>query len=87
MGYVISFFNLLFGVCYFFLVLRAVLPWIPHNRMNPLIRPVYDLTDPVLNPIRVALPPQKIGFDVSPFVGIILFWLLQGFVVNYLLGG
>lgn len=85
MDYVILFFNLLFAVCYFFLVLRAVLPWIPHNRMHPLIRPLYDLTDPVLNPIRVALPPQRIGFDVSPFLVIILLWFVQSFVINILL--
>lgn len=85
MGYIISFFNLLFSACYLVLVARAVLPWIPHDRKHPLLRPVYEMTDPVLNPIRIALPPQKIGFDVSPFLVMILLWFIQGFVVRILL--
>ncbi len=85
MGYVVLFLNLLFSVCYAILILRAVLPWIPHDRKHPLIRPIYEMTDPVLGPIRAGLPPQKIGFDVAPFLLMILLWFIQGFVVRVVL--
>lgn len=86
MGFVISAINILFSVCYILLALRAILPWIPHSRMIPWLSPIYCLTDPMLNPIRMGLPPQRIGMDVSPFVGIILLWLLHQFVIG-LVGG
>ena len=86
MDFVIFVINFLFSVYYILLALRAILPWIPHNRMNALISPIYRLTDPFLNPIRAGLPPLKIGIDASPFVGIILLWLLQRIIIR-LLGG
>lgn len=86
MGYVILAVDLAFGFCYVILVLRALLPWLPHDRHNFLVRPVYDLTDPVLNPLRLGLPPEKVGFDVSPFIAIIILWLVQGFLINVILG-
>jgi YggT family protein len=87
MGYLILTINVLFAVYYVLLVLRAVLPWLPHDRQQPLVRPVYLLTDPLLRPLRLGLPPEKIGFDVSPFAGIILLWLVQGFIIHFILGG
>jgi len=64
----------------------VILPFVPHNRYNPLVRPIYDLTDPILIPIRQGLPPMRIGFDVSPFIVILLLSLLQRLVL-YVLGG
>jgi len=64
----------------------VILPFIPHNRYHPLVRPVYDLTDPVLIPIRQGLPPTRIGFDVSPFIVILLLSLIQRLLL-YTLGG
>ena len=49
------------------LALRAILPWLPHNKSNPFIKPVYVLTEPVLSVIKAGLPPNRIGMDVSPY--------------------
>ncbi len=65
--------NLLFSLVYIILIVRAILPWLTANRDNLIVR----LTDPILNPIRQGLPPQKIGMDVSPAVAIIFLWLVQ----------
>jgi uncharacterized protein YggT (Ycf19 family) len=54
--------------------------------MHPLIKPVFDLTDPVLMPIRMGLPPEKFGYDVAPFIIIFMLALLQR-IVLYVLGG
>jgi uncharacterized protein YggT (Ycf19 family) len=77
MGKVINF---LFAIFYLLLALRALLPWFGWRRMNFWGRVLHKLTDPVLNPIRLGLPPTKIGMDVSPYVGIILLWILQRFL-------
>jgi YggT family protein len=53
---------------YSLVVLAAViLSWIPVDRRNPLIAILNALTEPVLRPIRQALPPMG-GLDLSPMV-------------------
>lgn len=87
MNFIIFAINILFSIYYILLALRAILPWVPHRRLSWWARPIYGSTDPLLNPIRLGLPPERIGFDVSPFVGIILIWFLHSFIVNFILGG
>ncbi len=74
--------NFLFSVVYIMLALRAILPWLPHNKSNPFIKPVYVLTEPVLSVIKAGLPPNRIGMDVSPYIVIILLWLVQQVILK-----
>ena len=73
MDFIIFIINFFFSLAYIILIIRAVLPWITSSHDNLVSR----LTDPLLGPLRQALPPQKIGMDVSPAVAIILIWLIQ----------
>jgi len=86
MGSLNAVLSFIFDLYYVILILRAVLPWVPHDRQHPLLRPLYQLTDPLLLTIKLGLPPAKIGYDVSPFIGLILVWLLQGFITRFILG-
>jgi YggT family protein len=72
-----SFLNLAFDLAYLLIVIRAFLTYLPHNRYHPIIKPAYDMTEPLLSIIRKGLPPEKIGMDASPFIAIILLYLLQ----------
>jgi len=74
--------NFIFDICYISLVVRALLPYLPHNRFNPYIKPVYDITEPPLSIIRKGLPPMKIGIDASPFIAIILLYLFQQVIIK-----
>lgn len=51
------------------LILQAVLSWI--NPYSPLAAPAYQLTRPLLDPIRRILPTIS-GIDLSPLVAILL---------------
>ncbi len=64
------------------IVVRAILPWVPHNRYDPRISWIYAATEPVLQPIRNGLPPMKIGLDASPFVAIVLLWIIEKIIVS-----
>ena len=62
---------------YSLIVLAAVImSWLPGARHNALGRIVYRLTEPVLAPIRRALPPMA-GLDLSPLVLLLVLRLLQ----------
>ena len=58
------------------LLAAVILSWLPVNRRNPLVTMVYRLTEPVLAPIRGALPPMG-GLDLSPMVLLIALQLLK----------
>lgn len=50
------------------LLARVVMSWIPNlDQNNPIARFLYQATEPVLAPIRSALPPLG-GIDLSPLV-------------------
>jgi YggT family protein len=72
--------NFLFVFYYLLLALRAVLPWFGLRWKSRGFDFLYSLTEPLLRPIRMGLPPRRIGMDVSPYVGIILLWILQRFL-------
>lgn len=77
--------NPLFAVLYWLLqvyqmilVARVLMSWIPNlDPNNPIARALYQLTEPVLAPIRGALPPMG-GIDLSPLVVFLgIFILMQ----------
>ncbi|RIX47379.1 MAG: YggT family protein [Rhodocyclales bacterium GT-UBC] len=51
------------------LILQAVLSWV--NPYSPLAAPAYQLTRPILDPIRRIVPLIS-GIDLSPLVAILL---------------
>ena len=50
------------------LLARVLMSWIPNlDYSNPIARFLYQATEPVLSPIRSALPAMG-GLDLSPLV-------------------
>lgn len=50
------------------LLARVLMSWIPNlDYSNPIVRFLHQATEPVLAPIRSALPPMG-GIDLSPLV-------------------
>jgi uncharacterized protein YggT (Ycf19 family) len=84
MDFLIFVLNFVFAVIYITLAMRAILPWLPHDQSHPLLRPLYLATEPLLSMIRLALPPAKIGWDVSAFIMMILFWVIQRAILQFL---
>jgi YggT family protein len=59
------------------IMVRVVFSWIGPDMRNPLFRISYQMTEPVLAPVRNLLP-QTAGIDLSPMiVTFLLFFLLQ----------
>jgi YggT family protein len=73
--------KLLFSAYYLLLLARAFMPWIPHDRHNPVLIYVYKSTDVMLKPIGQALPQSRFGIDYSPFIAVILLWVLQKLIM------
>jgi YggT family protein len=59
------------------LLARILLSWFPNvDRSNPLIQFLYDITEPVLRPIRDFLPPTGM-MDFSPLVVFLIIQVLM----------
>jgi YggT family protein len=63
-------------------VIRALLSWVNPDPWNPIVRFLYQATEPVLRPIRRRLPMS--GIDFSPMVVILAIYFLQWFLVRAL---
>ena len=59
----------------YIIIARALISWINPNPYNPLIRIIYAITDPVLEPLRRLLPDLG-GLDISPFVALVIIWFI-----------
>lgn len=70
------------------IVARAILSWFRprgYSKLyNDIERALYVLTEPILAPIRSALPPIGPGIDFSPLVALILIDLVQRLLVGFL---
>jgi len=63
---------------------RAVISWVNADPYNPIVRMLCNLTDPVLDRLRQALPMSFGGIDMSPIAAIFIVWFLRAFLVTSL---
>ena len=60
---------------------RAVVSWVSADPYNPIVRFLYEATEPVLSRIRGILPISVGGVDFSPVIVIMVIIFLQSFLV------
>ena len=63
-------------------IIRALISWVNPDPWNPIVRVLYQVTEPVLRPIRRMLPMT--GIDFSPVIVILAIYFLQAFLVPVL---
>ena len=81
MGYFRVFIELLFQALIFAIIARALLSWFNLGPSHPLVRILYDLTEPILAPLRRFIP--TIGMiDITPIVAILLLQLIQSVLLG-----
>ncbi len=64
------------------IIIQAVLSWVHPDPRSPIVRFLYNITEPVLAPIRRFLP--MMGIDLSPLVVLLVLYFLQIFLVRSL---
>ena len=77
--FVVRFVEILATVLWIALIGRVVISWLNIDRSNPLYPVaalIYQITEPILAPIRSVLPSFGM-LDLSPMVAIILIIIVQ----------
>lgn len=57
------------------LLARVLISWVQVDPYHPAVQVLYQLTEPVLQPIREFLPPTA-GLDLSPLIAMLLIQLV-----------
>lgn len=76
--------NLALWAYMWIIIIRALLSWVNPDPYNPIVRFLYQVTEPVLRPIRRRLPTWQMGVDFSPLVVIAIIYFLQRLLVPVL---
>ncbi len=64
------------------IILRALISWFPLNPESRLVVLLYQLTEPVLAPLRRIIPRTGM-IDLTPMIAIIIIWIIAS-LVEYL---
>jgi len=63
---------------------RALISWVNPDPYNPIVRFLFNATEPLLFWIRRRLPVFFGGIDFSPLLVLVAIYFLQGFLVQSL---
>jgi YggT family protein len=76
MSIFIYFISILSRVLYFAILGRVIISWLPIGRDNPIVTLLYEVTEPILGPIRRLMPSMG-GLDLSPIIALIIIQLAE----------
>lgn len=81
--------NMLFRIYSFIIIARVIVSWVRvspyHPTWGPVVRFIYQATEPLMEPVRRFLPAMG-GLDFSPIIVLLGLDLLRTLVVGMLLG-
>jgi len=60
---------------------RVLLSWIPIDRDSRVIQILYEITEPIMGPIRRVMPNLG-GLDISPMVALILVQVIERVLIS-----
>jgi len=83
MGIIITAIDVAFQVYTWLLIIRILLSWIRHNPYQPIIRFIYEVTEPYLGLFRRIVPPFG-PMDLSPIVAFFVLQLIRQIVYSVL---
>lgn len=76
--------GLVFQIYIFIVIARALVSWVSPDPYNPIVRFLYQATEPVLDRIRRFIPSQFGGIDFSPIILLLGLSLLRRLLLELL---
>ena len=79
--------NIVFGVLWWAILIRVLLSWLPMagvriDPYNPIIRTLFSITDPILDPLRKYTTVGMI--DLSPIVALFGLEIIRNLLISLL---
>jgi YggT family protein len=82
-AFIIQIVETAFTVLVWLIIGRCILSFIRHDPYHPIIKFIYEVTEPVMSPFRRLLPPAG-GLDFSPILAVFAVYLVQSIVIKIL---
>lgn len=76
--------GLILNLYMWIIIARAILSWVNPDPRNPIVRFLYNATEPLLYRVRRTVPSVVSGMDLSPIIVIVAIYFLQAFLVQSL---
>jgi YggT family protein len=76
--------QLLLTLYMWIVIARALISWVNPDPYNPVVRFLYNATEPLLYRVRRVLPSFPGGIDFSPLLVLVAIYFLQAFLVQSL---
>lgn len=70
------FINILFYALWVAILGRVIISWLNLSPYNPIVVALYQITEPILAPIRRVLPQMGM-IDLSPMVTLFVMWIVR----------
>lgn len=83
MTFFATFVNLLFTVLWLAILGRVIMSWVSPRGNDPVTPLLYQITEPILRPIRQVVPPLGM-FDLTPMIALILLSIIQSMLLRTL---
>jgi YggT family protein len=77
--------DLALNIYLWLIIARALLSWVNPDPYNPIVRFLYNVTEPVLGYVRRRLALVFGGLDLSPLLVLVAIFFLQRFLVATLM--
>jgi len=74
--------DMLLTILWWLILIRALISWVSADPFNPIVRFLYQTTEPILDPIRHYMPMMAI--DLSPIIAFFLIIFLRSFLIQSL---
>jgi len=81
MSWLASFVSLLFWALELAILIRVLMSWIRPNPYNPFVQAIYQITEPIMGPLRRIIPPLGM-IDITPMVALIILQIVRGMVLS-----
>ncbi|MBI3942106.1 MAG: YggT family protein [Chloroflexi bacterium] len=83
--YIYNFILILFQILNLAILARVILSWVNISPDNPIIQVIYQITEPIMAPLRRYIPP--IGMiDITPIVALILLQVIENVLISLIRG-
>jgi len=75
--------NIAFQVLVWLIIARCLLSFVRHNPYQPIIRFIYDVTEPIMSPFCGIIFSAG-GLDFSPFIAVLAIELIRRLIIQLL---
>ena len=82
---ILQFISIVINLYMWVVIIAALITWVQPNPYNPIVRFLWNVTEPVYRWIRRYIPTTFGGFDIAPIILILALQFLQILINNIII--